>query len=232
VKLLRVALVVSLALLVGLAVVGDVVARRTAQGVLADQARAELGTRPTVDIVGFPFLTQAVRGRYDEIRVSAPQVDRAGVSLRQFRAHLTGVRVPLSEVLHGSVPAVSIDRLEVTALVPYGELAAAAGGRVLVLGPAADGVRVDATVRVLGRDVAVTAESALQLDGDTVTVTARRLLVGGTQAGGVQATALRGRLDLRVRLSDLPYGVTLTAVQPGADGVTVSAQARGTVLGR
>ena len=35
------------------------------------QASADLRTRPTVTIHGFPFLTQAVRGRYARIDVSA-----------------------------------------------------------------------------------------------------------------------------------------------------------------
>jgi len=66
------ALLVVVLLLVGLAVVADRVAVGVAETRVGEQLAAEggLAGTPEVDITGFPFLTQAIGGRYDEVRIS------------------------------------------------------------------------------------------------------------------------------------------------------------------
>ena len=87
-------------------------------------AKGGLAGTPEVDITGFPFLTQAVAGRYDDVRISLtadelgqPEGTRADVALR-------GVQVPLSSVLSGSVQEVPVDRIDGTATLSYELLAA------------------------------------------------------------------------------------------------------------
>ena len=55
-------LLVVLLLLVALAVVADRAVEQVAEGVVARQLAAELGTTPSVEVGGFPFLTQAIGG--------------------------------------------------------------------------------------------------------------------------------------------------------------------------
>ena len=220
---------VGLLVLVALLVGADRVAEHVAAGVLADRLQTELGSRPTVEIDGFPFLTQAVGGSYQRLRVSAPVVRREGLSLRDFSATLTGVHVALGDALGGSLSAVPVDRLDAGGLVAYDDLAQLAGPGLRLAGDP-NGVRVTGRVAALGRQVDVSAVSSVALAGDTLVVTAGQLTVGGVAVTGPLAAALRGRLDLRVPLPALPYGVRLASLVAGPQGITVSGGARSVVL--
>jgi len=220
---------VGLLVLVALLVGADRVAEHVAAGVLADRLQTELGSRPTVEIDGFPFLTQAVGGSYQRLRVSAPVVRREGLSLRDFSATLTGVHVALGDALGGSLSAVPVDRLDAGALVAYDDLTQLAGPGLRLAGDP-NGVRVTGRVAALGRQVDVSAVSSVALAGDTLVVTAGRLTVDGVAVTGPLAAALRGRLDLRVPLPALPYGVRLASLVAGPQGITVSGSARSVVL--
>lgn len=211
-------------------VVGDRVAEQAVEGVLADQLQGELGSRPDVEIGGVPFLTQAVRGRYDDVQLRADRVERSGVPVLDVRAALTGARVPLSSLLRGEVEQVPVDGLRLRGLVSYDALEAVAGDRDVQLSPEGEDVRVAGSFKVLGREVPVSAVSSLRLDGDSVVLTARRLEIGGASVPGPVAGALSGRLDVRVPLPPLPYDVRVEQVEPGPAGVTVSGAARDTVL--
>jgi len=220
---------VGLLVLVALLVGADRVAEHVAAGVLADRLQTELGSRPTVEIDGFPFLTQAVGGSYQRLRVSAPVVRREGLSLRDFSATLTGVHVALGDALGGSLSAVPVDRLDAGALVAYDDLTQLAGPGLRLAGDP-NGVRVTGRVAALGRQVDVSAVSSVALAGDALVVTAGQLTVGGVAVTGPLAAALRGRLDLRVPLPALPYGVRLASLVAGPQGITVSGSARSVVL--
>src|SRR4051794_22097638 len=115
------ALLVVLLLLLGLVVVADRVGVGLAEKAVAERladSGALTGT-PDVDNPGFPFLTQALGGRYDDVRISLtagelgqPAGTRADIALR-------GVHVPLSSVVSGSVREVPVDRIEGTATLSY-----------------------------------------------------------------------------------------------------------------
>ena len=227
-KKLVIALVVLLVLLVG----ADRVAEQVAEGRIAQQLAAELAARPTVEIGGFPFLTQALRGRYQDIAVSGDSASRQGVRVTDFRAHLEGVRVPLSDALAGRVGAVPVDQVRGTALVSYADFAHAANVPGLQLAPAGDQVRVSGPVQVLGQDLTVSALSDVRLDGTDVVLTAQRLEVGGQQVSGPVSAALSGRLDLRVPTAGLPYDLVLTDVRTTERGIELSGTARDVVLQR
>lgn len=214
---------VAAVVVVALAVTADRVAEHVAQDVLASRAAGELGVRPAVEIGGFPFLTQALGGRYRDLRLSAPAVREAGVALADVDVRLTGAHVPLSAVLRGTVGSVPVDGLRVQALLPYDALAARAGGGVrLAADPA--GVRVSGTVRVLGQRLPATAVASLAVrDGQLV------LTAGQVQAAGV-SVPVPGALDVQVPVPELPYGVQLTGATAGPRGVTVTGSATGTVL--
>lgn len=225
-KKLLVALVVLLVLLVA----ADRVAVRVADRALATQLDSQLGTTPTVHVRGFPFLTQAVAGRYRDIEVTAPSVTRSGLTLDGVSASLHGVHVPLSAALGGSVASVPVDRLAVSGVVPYTSLQSRAEG--LTLTQSGEAVRVSGSIRVLGRDLSATALATATLDGRTLVLRAGSIQVDGVPVADSVANALTGRLDLRIDLSDLPYGVQVTSVRATPAGVAVTGTATGTVLTR
>src|SRR3954454_5463429 len=123
------ALAVVAVLLLGLAVLVDRVAVGVAEGKVASElaTRGDLHGTPEVDITGFPFLTQAIGGRYDDVRISLtadelgqPDGTRADIALH-------GVHVPLSAVVSGSPAEVPVDRIDGSATLSYALLSARLG---------------------------------------------------------------------------------------------------------
>lgn len=200
------------------------------------QRTGGLAEPPQVTIAGVPFLTQALRGRYRAIDVvardvPAGEVQGVPVVLRTMSATLRGARVPLADALAGTVSSVPVDRLDARALVPYDVFArSGAQGRRLTVSPQGDRVRVQGRVRVLGQDLTASALSRLTLDDDVLVVTAESYDVGGALADRLVTRALGERLDLRLDLGGLPYGLQVDTVRVRADGVAVTATAVDAVL--
>jgi len=226
------ALVVVLVLLLGLAVAAD----RLAVGIAEDRVAQELATQgglhgePEVDIAGFPFLTQAVAGRYDDVRISLsadqlgqPEGTRADVALR-------GVRVPLPSVLSGSVQQVPIDRVVGTATLSYDLLSAQLGGDT-TLRREGDGLRITKTVELLGQTVPLTAAGTVRLDGNDLIVDVADATGAGVDVPSFLVDQVADLLDLRYAVPALPFGLRLTGVTPADDGVVVGLEATDTVVG-
>ena len=125
-----VAVVVLLLIVGGLLVVVDRVGVGIAEDKVAEQVATKgglLGT-PTVDITGFPFLTQAVGGTYDDVRIALTAEELGQPAGTRADIALHGVHVPLSSVVSGSVSQVPVDRIDGTATLSYALLAAQLGG--------------------------------------------------------------------------------------------------------
>src|SRR5215211_5695018 len=83
----------TVVVLAGLALVGDRLAEQAVESRLADEAETELGTRPDVEIAGFPFLTQLAARRLGEVTLSAPTVAERRVEVEDVRMLFRGVDV-------------------------------------------------------------------------------------------------------------------------------------------
>jgi hypothetical protein len=225
------ALLVVLLLIAGLALLAD----RVAVGVAEDQVAQQLAGKgglvgtPEVDITGFPFLTQAVGGRYEDVRIALdadelgqPEGTRAAVSLR-------GVHVPLRAALAGSVTEVPVDRIDGTATLAYDLLAAELGSDATVA-PEGDGLRITRTVEVLGSEVPVTAAGTVTLDGDQLVVDVEEAAGAGVDIPDLLVDRVSDLLDLSYTVPELPFGLQLTGVDPAADGVRVRVEATDAVL--
>jgi LmeA-like phospholipid-binding len=226
-----VALLVLLLLVGAVLVVVDRVAVGVAEDRVAEQVadRGGLTGTPEVDIAGFPFLTQALAGDYRDVRVhltaeelGQPAGTRADVALR-------GVHVPLSDVLSGSVQQIPVDRVDGTATLSYGLLAEQVGGDTTLARDGA-GIRVTRTVEVLGFDFPVTATGTLTLDGQDVVIDVQDAEAGAVDVPDSVVRRAADLLDLRYPVPELPFGLELTSVRPGADGVQVRVAATDTVL--
>lgn len=220
-----------LVLLVLLAV-GDRVAAFLAARVLAGQLQAVAGLaqRPEVDVRGVPFLTQAVSGRYEQVEVRAVRVPVGRLTFAELDATVSGARVPLRDLLDRSVTSVPTRTVEGRGLLSYQSLSRSSGDRNLTVTAAGDRVRVTGSVQVLGRTVSAAAVSAVTVDGDDLVVRAQSFEVGNAAVDAVLSRALGGRLDLRLPIGDLPYGLKLESVAVDPDGVSFRALARDVVL--
>lgn len=226
------ALLIVLVLFLGLGILVDRIAVEVAEGQVADQLaeRAELRGSPEVEIAGFPFLTQAVGGRYDEVEIALtadelgqPAGTRADVVLR-------GVQVPLSAALSGSVQQVPVERIDGTATLSY-ELLSAEFGPGTTLTRDGEGMRITSSVELLGEAVPVSAAGTMALDGSDVVFDVERATGAGVDLPDWLLGQAAALLDLRYTVPPLPFGLELTGISAAEDGVEVTVESTGTVIG-
>lgn len=225
------ALLVVLLLLLGLFVVGDRVAHGVAEDTVAQRlaAAGNLSGSPEVDIRGFPFLTQAVAGRYDDVLISLTAADLGQPEGTRADIALHGVHVPLSAVISGSVHEVPVDRIDGTATLSYALLSAQLGGNT-TLRPEGDRLRITKTVEVLGYTLPLTATGTVTLDGNELVVDVQKAAGAGVDVPGFLVDRVSDLLDIRYKLPALPFGLQLKGVHPAEDGVDIAVEAKDAVL--
>lgn len=225
------ALLLAVPVVLGLGVAADRTAVHFADQQVADQIQHQAGlpAAPHVDITGFPFLTQAVEGRYTDVHIAMTSQALGLPAGAHADVFLRGVHLPLAEVVRGAVQQLRVDRVEGTASVPYTALAAALGGDATVT-QQGSGVRIDRTVTVGTRAVPVTEVGQIRLDGSTLVLTAEQVTTPGVTLPASVRRSLTGRLGLSYRIPTLPFGLTLSAVSATPEGVQVSVAATNTVL--
>jgi hypothetical protein len=213
-------LVTALLALAVLLVVGDRVAVHYVQKSVADRMRedGQLVVTPAVDIRGFPFATQALRGRYHRVDIHVRDLERNGLTISRLDVTVRGAKLPLDKVR--TATDVPVESLQASAVVTYLELAHESGLAGVTVTPAGDRVRV--TGKIAGAQVTVT--STLTLKGDRIVVTAQSI-----EAGAVSVPA-GGVLDFSVRVPPLPYGLHLDSAKAYPDGVHLTASSGVTVL--
>ncbi|MGR6966225.1 LmeA family phospholipid-binding protein [Geodermatophilus sp. URMC 61] len=225
------ALLVVLLLLGGLAFAADRGAEALAEDRVARLVaeRGGLAGEPAVEIGGFPFLTQAVGGRYDDVRISLSGADLGQPEGTRADVSLQGVQVALSDILAGSVQDVPVERVDGTATLSYELLADQLGPGTTVTRDGG-GLRVQRSVEVAGVRVPLAATGTVSLDGDTVVVDVDEATGAGVDVPGYLVDQVSDALDLRYRIPPLPFGLHVTGVAPADDGVRVRVEAADTVL--
>ncbi|MFD9128283.1 DUF2993 domain-containing protein [Kitasatospora sp. NPDC059571] len=168
---------------------------------------------PQVTLAGFPFVLEAARGSYPEVRVRADAVTAAG---RQVRADVDLRRVTGSG---GGYRAAGADA---RFTLPFGQLGGALGPGTAL---SADHGRLRIDRSVLGLPLTVTAE--VRLAGGAVTLRPLSASLAGRpmDPADPRLTAAFGAADRTV--PPLPLGLVPTGVSVGDDGVTLRAAAKG-----
>ncbi|MGY1855316.1 LmeA family phospholipid-binding protein [Modestobacter sp. SYSU DS0290] len=225
-------LLVLVLLLAGLLVVADRVGVAVAEDQVAGQLaeRGGLSGEPEVDITGFPFLTQAVAGEYDRVRIqlTAEQLGQpAGTSAE---VSLSGVQVPLSDVVSGSVQEIPVDRVDGTATLSYALLSQQLGGDTALRPAGGDRLEITRTLDVLGVEFPVSATGTVSLDGQDLVVDVAQASAVGIDVPGFAVDRATDLLDFRYTVPELPFGLQLTGVDAQDDGVHVQVEANDTVL--
>lgn len=200
--------------LVVLLVAADRVSVAEAQSQVAKRIAREQGliVQPRVTIGGFPFLTQAIAGRYDDVALTLTDLRRGPVVVTRLTANLSGVHVPLSEVLSRRLGQVPVDHANAEVFIDWADVNRWLGDRHLRLGPAPGGrVRVSATAEIAGQTVGGSATGRLTVTRDAVTVTA-------------------GVLGVRIPLPGLPFRIRFITARSTQSGLLVDASASGLVL--
>lgn len=239
-------LIVGLVVLVGVLVGLDFGAAALAESAVSRQMREQIGLPddPDVRINGFPFVTQALAGRYSSIDVTADRLQVGDLQEVEIVAQLRDVDAPLSEVLGsgpkslrvaeadgtvrvgaddierllGSVDKLRIESLDADAL----EAAVEDGADPSLADVDPDTVaRLVGTTAVLGEDTEVSAIVALDLTDGLVRIVPRDVRIGGPDAAPLPESAqasLADRFTVEVDPGSLPLQVTPTELK-AVDGV-------------
>jgi hypothetical protein len=215
-------------------VVADRVTVRVAQNKAAERAQTteNLTEKPKVSIEGFPFLTQVLSGKLDDVKVSAKDIaadDGQGVlRIDSFHADLHGVK--FSDSYRRAVA----DSADGIAFLTYADLTKAAPDGITVSygGPTKDGktlVKLSAKVPGIANKVSVLSEVSV-VRPDSIRLRAQTLPKAFTALG--LDDEIRHQIDFTRPLTHLPSGISLTGVTSTPDGISVAADGQQVVLAR
>jgi hypothetical protein len=207
--------VIVLLVILGLLVVADRVALAAAERVVAGRIQTDQGlsARPDVTIHGFPFLTQALSGRYDQVTVHVRGLRDRTVPVQKLTVDLRGVHVPLGAVTSGHLSRVPVDRAAATILLSYADVNSYLGGHHLSVSQGGNGeIKVTGSVTVAGHTVSASASGKIDVRGSDLVV------------------AVGQGLDFTIPLGGLPFRIALVGAKATKAGIEVSATASGLVL--
>ena len=168
----------------------------------------DLRARPSVQVLGFPFLTQLASGDYHEVSVTLGSVTAGGVELAELDARFTGVHASLRKILWPGLSDITAEHASATALVPFTALSQRLPPG-LTLSQAGSQLRVISTV--LG--VPVPGTLALSVSADGITITPR-------------LSGMPALVGFVIPLRALPLRLAVTAVSVTDQGLRVSAAGR------
>jgi len=261
---LRVKRTVAAVVVLGAAAVGvDYGAAALTESVVARQMRTQLGLAddPSVRVNNFPFLIQAISGRYRSVDVTADHIAVGPLRDVQVRSQLRDVRAPLSQMLGDGPRTVTVREVEGTVRIGAPDverLIREAGDvpvdKLYIDGIDADGlekavddgadpallslepataVRMGGTVDVLGQEQQVTIIAELQLADGRVQITPRdiRLDDADAQLPVALQRTLSRLFTLTLDPGALPLQVTPTTLRASSGGLEISGLTGRLVLG-
>lgn len=202
-------------------------ADRTAVYVAEDRAEAaldsQLGTRPNVEIHGFPFLTQWGQGSFQETTISGRRATFSGATVDHPVITLSGVHTAPWAHNEQDFVGATADTVRLSGTVPFATLPLPGGVTVKRDGSSTHDVRLSGTVSLFGHRERFRAVGRVALDQGRITLSPRRVrFLGRTPSGALTAIA-RDHLRLSVRPPDLPDGLSVTGVTVDDTGIRVTA---------
>lgn len=216
-------LVIGLVLLIGLVIAADRIGLAVAQDAIAKNVESQyaLDHKPEVKIKGFPFLTQALRGRYGEIDVNVGDFSQAGVHLTGTQVTLKGVDAPLSDALHNDPSGFVADTAVSTATVPYADVnkEAPKGMKVSAEGKV---LKVRGPVTVLGLSRTVSATVTVKPKGRSVSVVPQTVDAGGTT---IPVALVQQAFSFTMPVKGLPLNTRISDVKVLPEGLRVTTTA-------
>jgi len=263
-RALRVKRTVAAVVVLGAAAVGvDYGSAALTESVVARQMRSQLSLadEPSVRVNNFPFLTQAISGRYKSVDVTADHVAVGPLHDVQVRSQLRDVSAPLSQMLGDGPRTVTVREVEGTVRIGAPDverLIREAGDvpvdKLYIDGIDADGlekavddgadpalksldpatvIRMGGTVDVLGQEQPVTIIAELQLADGRVQITPRdiRLDDADAQLPVALQRTLSRLFTLTLDPGGLPLQVTPTTVRATSGGLEISGLTGRLVLG-
>jgi hypothetical protein len=236
-------MLVVFVLLVGLLVVADRVIASAAEDRLAEQSVSELrkaGTTtaapPTVNISGFPFLTQVFAGTYHKITISANQVQSSTIRLETMTLVASDVKASASDLVNGrgKVTATKLTGNAtmswdtVRSLIQLSGLPIPFDPAQLQLKVVNDNVEMRLPLNILGQPITLRVTGQISIAQGAVNL---RLTDVGTEGAELAPAAhavlnqFKSRLTATIPTPKMPYKLVINSVDTGQSGVHVTATA-------
>jgi hypothetical protein len=226
-------LLILLALfLVVVLIAADRVGAIVAAQVLASKIKTDEGLahRPDVTVGGFPFLTQAIRGKYSDVKVTASDVTLNGVDVTTIAVQLHGAHIGWRAALHGNVHTVPVDTADGQVTISYPAVDAYLQSRHLTVSQGSDGqVKVTASVRIAGHTVKASGIGTATVASSVIAVRVHQISVAA--GAHVSHLSLAQRINFTLPLNGLPFRIALGSVRGTANGIVATGTARDLVLG-
>jgi hypothetical protein len=211
-------LVVLVVLILAILGIGDQVAKSVAQNDIANQIQSSgLSTKPSVNIEGWPFLTQIAAHDVKTIDISANNVTASGSKVAfNFTAKATGVH------LNSSFNGATIDNINGQAVLPFSSVASLlpVSGATLTADPAKGPNAIKADLGIAGSVTGTVKESGTSA-----------ILVSLDSASGLASIlgSASGQ-SFTIPIPKLPAGLVVRSVRVNSQGVVANASATNTTL--
>ncbi|MGI8450307.1 MAG: LmeA family phospholipid-binding protein, partial [Streptosporangiaceae bacterium] len=228
-------IVIIVLLVAGVVWGADALARAGAQSAVARavQQAEHLGQAPTVSVHGAFFLPQAIRGRYSDVDITMRGVQDGRLRINQLTARLEGAQVALGPVITGDVPGIPVDRSQEQVTISYRNLnryLAAQGDPVTVSAGTSHTLRLTGHLTVLGKSVALSADTRFGSTADGIDVTPVKLDTGAAVLDTLSRVILADRVSFVIPTTQLPFGQHVNSVTAAPAGVQITASGTDVVV--
>ncbi|MBG0827569.1 DUF2993 domain-containing protein [Planomonospora sp. ID67723] len=216
-------LLVFLILLLVLAGILDRVAVAGVQREIATRATAryDLAAPPEVTILGIPFLTQAIAGRYDEVKVDVGKLNVGGAQVSGVDATLYGVTAPLSDLLfHPERVDIRAERVVGAVVIPETTLNQRAP-RGIKVQAGESGLGVSGEITFLGQQVPAKATLRVEVIEGGLRFVPEKVTLGG----GITVPDPERFITYKLPIGKLPFNLKITDVRPVSGGLQITAEA-------
>ena len=198
---------------------------------LGEQIRVNqnLDRAPDVSFAGFPFLTQAVAGTYEQVDAHFTEVHGGqGLSVQNLDVTMHGVHVPLAAAISGDLQEVTVDSTEADGTITFAGLREAANRRLPSgakgLTMAADGpdtVKFSGTYPTSLGNIELAGKIKIEAADGTVRLSVQPESLERVPAGIRDDIA--ALLQRAVVVPQLPLGLRIESVQVTAAGIKLKA---------
>ncbi len=210
-RIVVIVVIVLAALLVG----ADFAARAFAENKAASEIQQQgFPKKPSVDIEGFPFLTQVAAHEFHDIQISSSNVTEGPLDIKSINASLQDVHV------NGAFSGGTIDSLEGTAAVTFTALSNAMTSEAGPLGQLAN---AGLTLSAASGDEVKATLNAVVFSGTAVW---RVTDAGGNainiqliSTGGLPSSLLKPLSDITLQLPRLPLDLKIQSISVTPSGL-------------
>ncbi|MGH3662731.1 MAG: LmeA family phospholipid-binding protein [Micromonosporaceae bacterium] len=225
-------LLVTVLVLVGLAVLADrgaawAAERAIAQKVSEKAAQSNIDTEqePEVTVEGFPFLTQALAGEYQGIRIRLEQLSVEGIQISSLEVHATEVQASFSDVTSGG--DIQAGHITGDATVPFSALEELVGVEGAKVSGNDGALSIRAPFETPAGKITAVARAKVSVTDGVIKIQVQKVTSDKKLPAYAQSAldSYAKQLSRKITLPKLPYDLTVESAAVGDSGVVATASA-------